>query len=76
MSGGTSCGCAEREKPVALRDWRVTARRSNQSAFNGYHWTPSDWSAVRCRQCRAMWRTRAKYVEGLRDETQQEQENR
>jgi hypothetical protein len=45
----------------------VTARYCNYSAFNGYHWTPSDYSEVRCSECRTSWRTKARYVEHLKD---------
>jgi hypothetical protein len=45
----------------------VIARNGNRSAFNGYHWTPSKWSAVRCTSCRAIWRTLAAYVATLPD---------
>ena len=62
MSGGTACHCDEREKPVRERNWRVVQRCCNHSAFNGYHYTPSEWSAIFCRSCRALWRTKADYV--------------
>lgn len=67
MSGGNVCSCPERKKPIDQRQWRVTARRCNYSAFNGYHWTPSDYSEVRCSECLASWRTKAQYVDRLRD---------
>lgn len=67
MSGGTVCQCPESKKPLADRAWRVTARRCNYSAFNGYHWTPSDYSEVRCSACRVSWRTKAAYVDKLPD---------
>ena len=49
--------------------WVVTQRHGNASAFNGYHWTPSDWSAVKCLAdgCGRVWRTRAAYVDDLPD---------
>lgn len=47
--------------------WRVIQRNGNASAFNGYHWTPSDYSAVRCGDCGRVWRTRAAYVGDLPD---------
>jgi hypothetical protein len=68
MSGGYICRCPESKKPIEEREWRVTHRRCNYSAFNGYHYTPSDYSNVRCRRCRANWRTKAAYVDELRDE--------
>jgi hypothetical protein len=47
--------------------WRVTIREANYSAFNGYHYTPSEWSEVQCGECRKRWRTRAAYVCTLPD---------
>lgn len=67
MSGGTACACDERDKPVVERNWVVVQRRCNHSAFSGYHYTPSEWSAIFCRSCRALWRTKARYVNKLRD---------
>lgn len=68
MSGGTACTCSESKKPARLRRWFVTQRNCNHSAFNGYAYDPSDYSAIRCGECRAVWRTKAKYVDELRDE--------
>jgi hypothetical protein len=45
----------------------VTQRLCNHSAFNGYHYTPSDYSTVRCCQCGVHWRTKASYVRRLPD---------
>ena len=59
MSGGTACHCAERKKPVAERLWECRQYKSNHSAFNGYHFTSSDWSSVHCAVCGALWRTTA-----------------
>ena len=47
-------------------DLVVTHYKHNHSAFNGYHWTASDYSAVQCQSCQWWWRTKAKYVEGLK----------
>lgn len=49
--------------------WRVTARRCNYSAFNGYRRTPSDYSHVVCTVagCMGSWRTKAAYVDDLPD---------
>lgn len=68
MSGGFACVC-ENKKHLEPRDknWRVTARCCNNSAFNGYHNTPSDYSAVRCLDCGNRWRTKARYVVTLKD---------
>jgi hypothetical protein len=49
------------------RRWVVVQRCRNYSAFSGYHFTPSDWSHVHCKVCGANGRTKAKYVEFLRD---------
>ncbi len=67
MSGpyAFACRCQERQKPAIERRWMVTAYRCNHSAFNGYRFTPSDWSAVRCERCGANWRTKAAYVEEI-----------
>lgn len=40
-------------------DLEVTSRLCGYSAFNGYHYTPSDYSGVRCRTCGHLWRTKA-----------------
>jgi hypothetical protein len=47
--------------------WAVIVRNGNYSAFNGYRFTPSDYSLVKCRSCGAHWRTRAGYVATLPD---------
>jgi hypothetical protein len=53
--------------PEHRAHWYVTQRRCNYSAFNGYHYTPSDYSRVRCPDCGMTWRTKAAYVEELPD---------
>jgi len=47
--------------------WVVLQRNGNRSAFNGYHWTASAYSACRCTGCGRVWRTRAAYVARLPD---------
>lgn len=47
--------------------WVVVVRNGNYSAFNGYRFTPSAYSLVRCRADGMIWRTRAAYVAGLPD---------
>lgn len=47
--------------------WVVVARKCNHSAFNGYHWTPSEYSGVKCTDCGRYWRTTAAYVARLPD---------
>lgn len=59
--------CQERKKPVRERNWQVLQRYCNHSAFNGYHWTASDYSTVRCCTCGAVGRTKANYVALLPD---------
>ncbi len=62
MSGGPACSCPERKKPVRERNWMVTQRHYNTSAFNGYSETPSRYSTVWCLSCRIHWRSKANYV--------------
>lgn len=67
MGSGPPC-----KDPTHRPLWRVRMRRYNESAFNGYHRTPSDWSQVVCEaltlpaRC-VQWRTRAGYVDTLPD---------
>lgn len=63
MSGGARCRC----EPPSARRWAVTQRYCNHSAFNGYHRTSSNYSAVFCFTCRRSWRTKANYVGTLPD---------
>lgn len=58
MSTGVSCRCEKKDRT----QWRIVKYRCNNSAFNGYHTTPSDYSAVCCLKCNASWRTKAAYV--------------
>lgn len=65
--------CSERHERLEKcngrpgRLWRVTDRNGNRSAFNGYHWQASQWSAVVCLRCGCSWRTKANYVDRLLD---------
>lgn len=56
--------------------WRVMQRWCNHSAFNGYRYTPSAWSAVICTApgCPSFWRTKAAYVNELPDHDGEERE--
>jgi len=67
MAVSFGCRCGERKKPVEKRNWCVTQRYCNHSAFHGGRYTPSDYSEVYCRVCGAIGRTRAKYVDQLKD---------
>ncbi len=65
MSGGPVCSCPLRHKVVVTRC-------GNYSAFNGYRFTPSDYSCIRCLRCGIFFRTKARYVEQLRNATKDE----
>lgn len=69
MSGGPVCRCSYGRGRLRVRHWRVVERNCNHSAFNGGHWTWSDYSQLRCQQCGRMWRTKAAYVRNLSDMT-------
>lgn len=58
--------CADGERGHPISRVAVVQRNCNFSAFNGYRWTPSDYSLVRC-ECGWSWRTKARYVGGLKD---------
>lgn len=61
---GMGCRCnAPREE--RKKNWVVTARNKNYSAFNGYKATFSNYSEIRCTCCGAIWRTKADYVNSL-----------
>lgn len=61
--------CTGGVKGHPARSVKVTTREGNYSAFNGYRFTPSDYSAVRCfvAGCGHVWRTKADYVDSLPD---------
>jgi hypothetical protein len=50
-----------------MTDWEVVVRLGNYSAFNGYRFTPSEYSLVRCPRDGRHWRTKAGYVAVLPD---------
>jgi hypothetical protein len=58
-------GSAASKQKYREQHWRITQYKCNHSAFNGYHYTPSDYSAIICLKCRQRWRTTAAYVGGL-----------
>jgi hypothetical protein len=74
MSQGKACECPERKEPMTRDDdrparlWRWKDYKANYSAFNGYRYTPSDYSACVCLACGASWRTKANWpLDGLRE---------
>lgn len=62
-----SCKCGERRKPVTERNWVVVRRRRKNFTFGATPFGGSDYSTVYCLSCRAMGRTKARYVDELRD---------
>jgi hypothetical protein len=62
MSGGVFCHCDEQRVPIEDRRWTIWQYRCNHSAFNGYHYTRSDYSSINCTECGHVWRTKAAYV--------------
>lgn len=65
MSKGTVCHCPESKKPVKERKWYVRRYQCHHSAFNGWRETYSDYSLIECTACKALWRTKANYVEEI-----------
>ena len=61
MSGGRGCKC----KPKDMSKWEVLQYKCNHSAFNGYRYTPSDYSSITCTECGHCWRTKAAYAGSL-----------
>ena len=57
--------CCDLPLAERKRNWVVIHYRCNYSAFNGYRWTPSDYSCVTCNKCGRIWRTKAKYADYL-----------
>jgi hypothetical protein len=53
------------EGPNKRENWRVRQYKCNHSAFNGYRYTPSDYSSIHCLECGRAWRTKAKYVDEI-----------
>lgn len=62
-----ACQCEERNKTVAERNWVVVQREWAQSRYRYNIPLPSDTSAVQCLTCQAKWRTKARYIDDLRD---------
>lgn len=65
MSAGHFCTCPKDREHTERKNWVVLQYKCNHSAFNGYHETSSDYSAVRCTRCGQGWRTKAAYVESI-----------
>jgi len=63
------CKCPERDKPVAESRVMAATVDDHPLTFSGYHRTPSEYSTVHCRCCRAIGRTKAAYVDQLPDGT-------
>lgn len=65
MSGYNRCKCGRKKGDHS--DLVVVRYKCNYSAFNGYHYTPSDYSEVRCTRpnCGGFWRTKSAYVDTL-----------
>jgi hypothetical protein len=64
--------CTDRKAHRAAGAWIVTDDHCAYSAFNGYHYSSSDYCAVKCLICGRTWRTKAKYVDSLRRGTREE----
>lgn len=70
MSIGYFCVCTT-SRQEKRKHWVVVDRQCHFSAFSGYHYTPSDYSCVRCQTCGRFWRTKAAYVGELPSEPQE-----
>ena len=65
MSVSFSCSCEIKNKD----NWKVLHRKHNHSAFESppYAEHVSEYSTVICEKCGGCGRTKAKYVDGLKD---------
>ena len=68
MSHSHACSCTGKDK---RKKWVVTGRRCNYSYFETPKggWHHSDYSQLRCKECGGLWRTKAKYVDDIPDDT-------
>ena len=70
MSGWSACRC-EGTRKEKMKNWVVRERNCNYSYFEypkgEKHY--SDYSLVVCKKCGGMFRTKAKYVESLPDDS-------
>lgn len=64
MSSGIACRC-KGPKEERMKNWEVLQYMCNHSAFNGYHYTRSEYSFLHCTACHMVWRTKASYVTGV-----------
>ena len=71
MSAHIKCSCGREKRDHS--DLVVVKRNFNRSAFNGYRYTPSDYSLVKCTRpgCFGMWRSKSRYVDTLPDAPQE-----
>jgi len=67
--GGKCPRCGAVEGGGYLVVWQ---RNVSFSAFNGYRRAYSDYSLIHCLACGALWRTKANYVNRLRDASEKE----
>ena len=66
MSASFTCKC-HGIKVERMKNWVVTDRMCNYSAFNAYRRLASNYSQVHCTKCNGWWRTCALYVDDLTD---------
>ncbi len=66
MSASYPCRCPG-NRTERMKNWVVTDRKCNYSAFNGYQRTTSNYSQLHCPKCHGWWRTAADYVDSLPD---------
>lgn len=67
MSKEAVCMCQGTLKEK-MKYWKIHTYKGNNSAFNGYKFTPSDYSSISCERCKMYWRTKADYVISLREQ--------
>lgn len=68
-SKGIACKC-NLKKVEKMKNWVVVTYRGNKSAFNGYKFTPSEFSEIKCNKCGNTWRTKMNYVQIILNKTQ------
>jgi len=66
-SKGKRCECPNKLKNKPHPRWLVVKRKWNDSTFIPNGGKPSDYSTVTCVDCNAVWRTKALYVDKLKD---------